>query len=122
VILADTSIWIDHFRVGDPLLKARLNQGEIVIHPFVVGEIALGSFRQRATILATLSSLPAVIRATDEEVLTFIDNASLNGEGIGFVDAHLLASARLQAGVGIWTRDKRLRRLAERLSISDPSP
>lgn len=122
MILADTSVWIDHFRLGDPLLSSRLNDGKIVMHPFVVGELALGSFRQRATILAALTALPTATRATDEEVLLFIDNAALHGEGIGFIDAHLLASARLQQGVRIWTRDKRLRKLAGRLDIFDPSP
>lgn len=112
MILVDTSVWIDHLRYGDSTLVGLLNTGTVVVHPFVLGEIALGSLRQREVILETLSNLPKAQIATDEEVLLFISQSKLYGLGIGYVDAHLLASVRLMPGTLLWTRDKRLRATA----------
>ena len=120
MILADTSIWIDHFRSSDASLSKLLNAGRILIHPFVIGELALGSFKQRDVILASLDDLPAVQTATDQEVMHFIEQANLAGLGIGYVDAHLLASVRLTPDCALWTRDKRLKVVAQRMELSEP--
>jgi predicted nucleic acid-binding protein len=118
VILVDTSVWIDHLRRGDHVLQ-RLLEGaaQVEMHPFVLGEIALGNLAQRTLILGSLGDLPMIATATDQEVLAFVDAERLHGLGIGFVDAHLLASVRLTGDV-IWTRDKRLRSVAESLSLA----
>ncbi|MEZ5787685.1 MAG: type II toxin-antitoxin system VapC family toxin [Xanthobacteraceae bacterium] len=122
MILVDTSVWVDHLRMGDDALAGFLNQGFVLIHPFVLGEIALGSLRQRELILGTLSELPEATVATDAEVLTFINHQALLGRGIGYIDAHLLAAVRLTAGAKLWTRDTRLHRVAEFLDIAaEPS-
>jgi predicted nucleic acid-binding protein len=118
MMLVDTSVWVDHLRFGDNRLSALLNSGQVLAHPFVTGEIALGSLKQRQTVLSTLSSLPQALVANDNEVLLFIDRNGLAGSGIGYVDAHLLASARLGVGTTILTRDKRLHRAAVRLGLA----
>jgi len=112
VILADTSIWVDHLRGGDAKLVELLGAGAILTHPFVIGEIALGSLSRRDEILENLRDLPAVSIATDDEVLEFIERRALHGRGIGYVDCHLLASMTLTPGATLWTRDKRLRAVA----------
>jgi hypothetical protein len=117
MILADTSIWIDHLRAGDARLSTSLHAGRIVTHPFVIGALALGRLKQRAKILAALADLPQALVATESEVLHFIEQNGLAGQGIGYVDAHLLAAVRLSDGTALWTRDKRLRAIAERLGI-----
>lgn len=122
MILVDTSIWIEHFRRGDGRLTALLEDAAVLVHPFVVGEVALGSLRQRDVILRTLQDLPQTSAATDQEVLRFIGEHRLFGLGIGYVDTHLLAAARLTAGTTLWTHDKRLRAAAETLGLAhDPS-
>lgn len=118
MILADTSVWIDHLRRHDPQLAERLNASQVLTHPFVVGEIALGSLRQRPAILAALRNLPQADAATDTEVLRFIDQHSLHGTGIGYIDAHLLAACRLTPGAGLWTRDRTLSRVASQLGLA----
>lgn len=118
MILVDTSIWIDHLRQGDALLSRRLEAAQVLIHPFVIGEIALGSLRQRSVILETLNNLPQANVATDEEVRGFIERERLSGLGLGYVDVHLLASARLTPDSLLWTRDKRLAEAAARLKLS----
>lgn len=118
MILVDTSIWIDHLRQGDPHLVTLLNQGQVLTHAFVIGELAVGNLRVRNTVLEALLNLPVARTATDEEVRLFIDRNLLFGLGIGYIDAHLLASVRLTAGSLLWTRDKRLQSAAERLSLS----
>lgn len=115
MILADTSVWVDHFRRGDAQLAGLLERGAVLIHPFVVGEIACGSLSDRSSILELLEDLPAAVVAETEEVLAFIERHVLHGKGIGYVDAHLLASAVLTEGASLWTRDKRLRIAAEDL-------
>jgi hypothetical protein len=120
MILVDTSIWVDHLRQGNSRLKTLLGAGQVLIHPFVVGELALGNLRQRNAVLSSLRDLPHAISAGNEEVLDFIERQALPGLGIGFVDAHLLASARLTSA-SLWTRDKRLRLAADKLGLADPS-
>lgn len=117
MILVDTSVWIDHLRHGDNTLVKLLNAGQVLVHPFVIGEIALGSLRQRDVILDTLTDMPRVKVATDEEVLALINQTNLYGIGIGYIDAHLLASTRLTPGTLLWTRDKRLRAVANQAGL-----
>lgn len=118
MILADTSIWVDHLRFGDKEMRARLNQGAIVIHPFIIAELALGSLRERRETLALLDVLPHVRVAQTSELRLAIEARQLYRRGIGLVDAHLIASVFLTSPTLLWTRDKRLRRLAESLGIS----
>lgn len=122
MILVDTSVWVDHFRIGDAALADRLDDGEVLAHPFVIGELALGDLRRRSVILNGLADLPQAEVATDPEVLVFIDDQALSGLGIGYVDAHLLAATRLTHGATLWTRDKRLYAAAERLGLATPRP
>ena len=107
MILADTSVWIDHLRNTDPELFDILQKGEVCIHPFIVGEIACGNFTNRIEIIDLLKALPEVFAASDDEVLQFIENQHLYGKGLGYIDIHLLASAFINK-VKLWTKDKRL--------------
>ena len=118
MILVDTSIWVDHLRGGDSLLAGLLGRGEVLVHPFVTGELALGHIGQRDVIIRALSKLPQVMIANDREVLQFIDLHALSGTGIGYIDAHLLAAVRLTAGTSFWTRDRRLFDIADRLGLA----
>jgi predicted nucleic acid-binding protein len=118
LILADTSIWVDHLRVHDETLAGLLDRGMILSHPMVVGELALGNLRQRKIILDFVSKLPSADVASDAEVLHFVDRHALFGRGIGYIDAHLLASAQLTAEGTIWTRDKRLHVAADQLGLA----
>ncbi len=117
MILVDSSVWVDHLRHGDPILTQLLDERNILSHPFVIGELALGSLKQRDLILEALRGLPKALVARDEEVHRFIEQHKLFGIGIGYVDAHLLAGTLLTAGARFWTRDKRLRDAASRLNI-----
>ena len=108
MILVDTSIWIDHLRTGDPELSELLRDGQVLAHPWVTGELALGHLSRRSEILGLLQNLPQATVATDDEVLTFIDKRHLFGLGIGYVDAHLMAATTLTTAARLWTRDKRL--------------
>jgi predicted nucleic acid-binding protein len=121
VILADTSVWVDHLRAGNRALAELLDAGLVLAHPFVIGEIALGRLRQRKTILEALLQLPRTFVATDAEVLAFIDRYELFGSGIGYVDVHLLAAVRLTAGSQLWTRDQRLFGAARALGLGHVS-
>lgn len=118
MILADTSVWIDHLRADDKTLAALLDTGRVVVHPFVTGELALGNLRQREVVLASLQNLPQAVTATDDEVMGFIDRHTLAGVGLGYIDAHLLASTQLTVDASLWTRDKRLLGVASRLGIA----
>ena len=118
MILVDTSVWIDHLRNNDPLLADLLMQRKVLSHPFVRGELALENLQQRNKILAALDNLPQAPLVFSEEVNFFIERHQLFGLGIGFVDAHLLASTRLIGTARLWTRDKRLQLVAERLKIA----
>ena len=117
MVLVDTSVWIDHLRIHDERLAAHLREAEVIMHPFVVGEIALGELRRRVEILSLLSRMPQAPVASHLEVLAFIEHRALRGRGIGYVDAHLLASALL-AGASLWTHDKRLRAIARSLGVA----
>ncbi len=117
MILVDTSVWIDHFRAEDPMLASLLHDGQVLMHPFVIGELACGNFRDRKGKLVLLHNLPQATVASDKEVLQFIETATLPGRGIGYIDAHLLAAARLSAA-RLWTRDKRLAAVALELDLS----
>jgi len=118
VILADTSVWVDHFRRCNSALAQRLEAREILAHPFVIGELALGHLEPRSRVLSDLQDLPQAIVASHEEVLRFIGEHRLFGRGIGYVDAHLLAATRLTAGATLWTRDRILDRAAVRLALA----
>jgi predicted nucleic acid-binding protein len=112
LILVDTSVWVDHLRRGDAQLVDLLDRAKVVMHPFVVGEIACGSLRDRSSILELLQNLPAAAVADSAEVLGFIERHVLHGQGIGYVDVHLLASVALTQGAQLWTRDKSLHAVA----------
>jgi predicted nucleic acid-binding protein len=118
VILVDTSVWVDHLHRGDAGLADLLERANVAMHPFVIGEIACGSLRDRSAILELLQDLPAAAVAEGEEVLRFVERHVLQGKGIGYVDVHLLASVALTDGAKLWTRDKRLRVVAEALGFA----
>jgi predicted nucleic acid-binding protein len=118
VILVDTSVWIDHLRAGDKALTALLETGMVLVHPFVIGELALGNLRQRETVLNAVSGLPRASVVTDAEALHFIDRHALFGRGVGYVDAHLLAAVQLTAGAELWTKDRRLHGIAVELDLA----
>jgi predicted nucleic acid-binding protein len=117
LILADTSVWIDHLRSGDKEVRKQLNGGNIVIHPFVIAELALGSVQKRAKTLALLDLLPQVRVAQLGELRLTIEARRLYGQGIGLIDASLIASVFINPSTLLWTRDKQLRRVAEGLGI-----
>jgi predicted nucleic acid-binding protein len=117
MILVDTSVWIDHLRRGDAHLMATLLAGYVLIHSWVIGDIACGTLRERGQVLDLLRSLPLSPVALEDEVLFFIEQYELMGRGIGYVDIHLLASAQL-AGARLWTRDKRLAVVANELGVA----
>ena len=117
MILPDTSIWIDHLRSGNEQLRKRLNEGSIVIHPFIIAEIALGSLQKRLETLALLDLLPQVRVAQMNEVRLAIEARSLYSRGIGLIDAHLVASIFINPPTLLWTQDKQLRKVAEDLGI-----
>jgi predicted nucleic acid-binding protein len=118
LILVDTSVWVDHLCRGDERLAGLLERGTVLMHPFVAGEIACGSLTDRHAILELLQDLPSAVVAEHSEVFDFIERHALHGRGIGYVDAHLLASVALTDGARLWTRDKRLRLAAEELECA----
>ena len=117
MILVDTSIWIDHFRNVDHKLVDLLDNKRVLSHPFVIGELALGSQSKRRRLFGILQDLPEAVTVSVDEALHFIEVHGLAGQGIGYVDAHLLASAQLTDDARLWTRDKRLAGAAERLGL-----
>ena len=117
MILADTSVWIDHLRAGNTEMRKHLDQGNIVMHPFIVAELALGSLRERKQTLELLDLLPQARVAQLSEVRLAIESRRLYGLGIGLTDAHLIASVFLDPPTLLWTKDKRLRKAAEGLGI-----
>jgi predicted nucleic acid-binding protein len=118
VILVDTSIWIDHFRAVDPQLVSLLDRSEVLTHPHVIGEIALGSVAKRAEVLRYLNHLPSASVARHDEVMIFIERHKLANTGLGFVDANLLASSALTSSAALWSRDKNLRAAAARCGVA----
>jgi predicted nucleic acid-binding protein len=107
-----------HLRVTDERLAALLQEGEVLIHPFVVGEIALGNLQPRDAVLGDLLKLPQAAVAADEEVLRLINGRSLFGRGIGHIDAHLLAAVRLTLDARLWTHDRRLQEIAAEMGLA----
>jgi predicted nucleic acid-binding protein len=122
MVLADTSIWIDHFRWSDLQLAQLLDRGDVVMHPFVIGELLLGHVPKIAEMIDDLDQLPKAVVASTDEVLKFIANRKLPGSGIGYVDAHLLAAAALTPETLVWTRDKRLLAAAQLLALAADIP
>ena len=115
MILVDTSVWVAHFRRREARLVELLEKQRVLVHPWVLGELALGHLPDRSVILHLLSKEPGPVLASDDEVLCLVESR-LQGSGIGWVDAHLAASARL-SGALLWTRDRRLAKVARRLEI-----
>ncbi len=116
MVLVDTSIWISHFRKGNTHLKELLDDESVVCHPFIIGELACGSLKNRKEILSLLKDLPQAQTAESDEILQFIENKRLFGTGLGLVDVHLLASALLTKML-LWTADKPLQTAADKLNI-----
>lgn len=117
MVLVDTSVWVAHLRQGANGLDALLRGGRVVCHRFIVGELACGNLKNRPEIISLLQRLPEAIQARHEEVMQFIENYGLMGKGLGYIDMHLLASARL-TGVSLWTLDKRLNEAAIKLELA----
>lgn len=116
MVLVDTSVWIQHFRQGEPVLIDRLSEGLVMMHPFVSGELACGNLRHRSEVLSDLHALPPANLASNAEVLRLIEDRRLWGRGLGWVDLHLLASALL-SDCGFWTLDQRLAVAAQDLGL-----
>ena len=116
MILVDTSVWIDHLRNGSEALSDLLKEGEVVCHPWVIGELACGNLQQRKDILALLHALPSMGRVSDDEVLFFIEKHRLYGRGLGLIDMHLLATCSISHDY-LWTMDNRLRKAATELGL-----
>ena len=116
MVLVDTSVWVRHLREGDPDLEQLLNSGEVMCHPYIVGELACGNLNNRHEVLLLLQLLPPATLANHEEILQFIEENQLMGKGLGYVDVHLSASAVL-TGVQMWSYDRRLNETNERLGI-----
>lgn len=112
-MLVDTSVWIDHFRSRNRRLVEQLDTAEVWTHPFVIGELACGNLARRREVLTHLEALPKAPLVEHEEVMMLVEALRLSGRGLGWVDAHLLASARL-AHIPLWTLDKRLEAIARR--------
>ena len=121
MILIDTSVWIEHLRTGDRELAHLLDADQALVHPFVIGELACGNLARRQEVLAMLQDLPALPAAEDSEVLYFIGRNRLMGLGIGYIELHLLAAVALAPPARLWTRDKRLEAVADRLGLAQVS-
>ncbi|BBK45076.1 ribonuclease [Allostella vacuolata] len=117
MILVNTSVWVDHLRRGDLLLSQQLEASNVLVHHFVIGELACGNLRDRPMVLRLLRSLPHVADVNAEDALRFIDAHRLMGRGLGYVDVHLLATASSTPTVFLWTRDRRLAEAADTLGV-----
>jgi predicted nucleic acid-binding protein len=117
MILVDTSVWIEHFQNGNTGLDLLLQEGQVVCHPYIVGELACGNIKNRSRILSLLSTLPIAHTAEHEEVIHVIEKYRLTGKGLGYIDVHLLASAML-TNIPLWTLDKRLNSVSTKLGIT----
>jgi predicted nucleic acid-binding protein len=118
MILVDTSIWIDYLRQGEPLLTEQISNGQVLMHGMVLGELAIGTFKNRQLLLKRWRALPFIQSASDAGVLEFLEAHQLMGTGIGWIDLHLLAAVSLTKENQLWTRDKRLDIIAQTLNIS----
>jgi len=116
MVLVDTSVWVAHLRNGTIGLEELLEEGDVVCHPFIVGELACGNLKNRSEVLSLLQALPMAVHAEDEEVLQFIENHRLMGRGLGYVDVHLLASANLTR-VQLWTLDRQLNAVCSKMGL-----
>lgn len=115
-MIVDTSVWVEHLRRGVAPLQERLEEGVVLGHPFVIGELACGNLKDRATILGLLAGIPAAVVAEHHEVLELVERRRLFGRGMGWIDMHLLASA-LVTGAILWTRDQRLSTVAREIGV-----
>jgi predicted nucleic acid-binding protein len=115
-MLVDTSVWVDHLRRNDPTLSLLLRQGEVECHPFIIGELACGSLNGRTEVLSLLEKLPQSQIASHNEVLDMVERHRLFGHGIGWIDAHLLASSLLARSL-LWTRDRHLAKVVRSLNL-----
>ena len=125
MILVDTSVWVDHLRSGNAALARLLDSSAVLAHPWVTGELALGNLSRREEVIGLIQSLPQATLATDDEVMRLIEQESLYGAGIGYVDAQLIAASRLSRDTALWTRDKHLAAVTARLGLGfqpPPSP
>lgn len=116
MVLVDTSVWVSHLRKGNTGLETLLNDGDVICHPFIVGELACGNLKNRSEILSLLRALPIATQAEHEEVMQFIENYRLMGKGLGYIDMHLLASALLTK-VPLWTLDRKLKWVSLELGL-----
>lgn len=121
MILVDSSVWIAHFRAADRWLQRLIREDRVLGHAFVVGELACGRIANRAATLQVLAELPQALIAEPAEVLAFLDRHGLAGSGIGYVDAHLLASVALSPPARLWSADRRLAAVAHRLGLAMPA-
>ncbi len=121
MILVDTSVWVAHLRDGDTGLETLLSEEKVACHPFIIGELACGNLKNRHEILTLLGTLPAAVEAEHEEVLQLIEDRSLMGKGLGYIDIHLLASAIL-GDYRLWTLDKKLNDVSSKLGLSFQLP
>jgi len=117
MVLVDTSIWVSYLKSGNVRFKELLQDGKVISHPFIIGELACGNLKNRREILSLLNALPGAVTASHEEVLQLIENHRLMGLGLGYVDVHLLAAALLTT-VPLWSNDRNLREAAIRLQVA----
>lgn len=117
MILVDTSVWIDHFRKGEPKLARLLEDGQVLMHPFVAGELACSNLHNRNEVLELLERLPRASVASEVEARLFLERHAIMGRGLGYIDVHLLASVALGAPARFWTKDRRLAPVGAELGI-----
>ena len=118
MILVDTSVWVDHLRSPEPEMIEQLNANNVIVHPFVIGELACGMLPDRPEVLRRLGMLPQIEQASQDDVLSTIESMGLMGRGIGFIDAHLICSVMGRNSASLWTRDQRLSRIATELGVA----
>ena len=116
MVLVDTSVWIDHFRNGNDKLINLLNDGDVICHHFIIGELACGNIKNRKEILSLLQALPTAVQSNHQEILKFIEINKLMGKGLGYIDVHLLASTLLSNSV-LWSLDKKLKHIALEMKV-----
>lgn len=119
-VLVDTTVWVDHFQQSEPQLVRLLNEGSVLGHPFVLGEMALANLQDRERVLTWMADLEPTVLASPTEVLELVELRELHGQGLGYVDTHLLASVLLSPGTTLWTRDMQLLRLVKELGLQPP--